>query len=168
MSRPLGGVYQVAWVVPDLHRAMEGWTRRREAGPFYLFEHYEIQDLPRHGRPLRLDMSIALAFSGQTCIELMEIHDSDFSAFASVATPALHHVARLVGDFDRWIETGEAEVAAIGRLTPTARTGFLDTTGRIGCMTELVEYTTEVEGMLAAMEDSARGWTGADPVRRFA
>ena len=160
--RPIGPIYQVAFTVEHLDAAIRDWVADGRAGPFYRFDHFPFVQPSYRGEAIGPDISIALGYSGDVFVELIEVHDGANSVFADCLPGRhLHHVARLTTDFAR--EAAGAVFTA--RFEPDTDVAFLDTRATLGCFTELIAHGPMVEGMLTLMADAARGWDGHDAVR---
>jgi hypothetical protein len=81
LTQKPGPVYQIAYVVENLSEAMDNWLNQTSAGPFFLFEHFEFVEPVYRGVSTVLDISIALGYSGELCIELIEQHDERPSVY---------------------------------------------------------------------------------------
>lgn len=76
MSKKLGTICQVGYVVKDIEKAMEHWSKVLGVGPWFyrkdatpsIFTYYGKPSTPPH-------ISIAIANSGDMQIELIEQHD---------------------------------------------------------------------------------------------
>ena len=172
MTAP-GPIYQMAYVVPDIRAAVDHWARTTGAGPFFLFENFQFIDPVYLGRPGAPTASLALGYSGDLNIELIEQHDAAPSVYRELIDSdayGFHHVARLTRDIDGSIAAAEAEGApCVFRATfePATRLAYCDTRARLGCYMEFVEYTEAAEAILAQLRQAARDWDGHDPLRRF-
>jgi len=160
--REIGPIYQVAFTVESIDAAVRDWVSSGKAGPFWRFDHFPFLDPNYRGEAVAPDISIALGYSGDIFIELIEVHDGARSVFADCSAGRhLHHVARLTGDFER-----ESEGAVFtGKFAPATNVAFLDTRATLGCFTELIEYDEGIDGLLTMMREAARGWDGRDAIR---
>jgi methylmalonyl-CoA/ethylmalonyl-CoA epimerase len=107
----LGPVYQFAYVVEDIHQAVEEWVTVFGVGPFILLDKVTL-DVTIGGVESRPLVSLAFADRGTTQIELVQTHDAHPSAFnSSCATwRGLHHVGIRTVD----IAANEALLTSIG------------------------------------------------------
>lgn len=172
-GQPLGAIMQVAYVVEDIEKAMEHWTNTLGVGPFFLFEHFALEDYRYRGKPSDLDITIALGFSGSMCFELIVQNSKSPSVYSEVIENrgyGFHHWAVSTDDFDgdlaRYIAAGNSEVL-YGRVPDpiNARAAYVDTMTELGGMIELIEIKPAVEGMFSAIKDAAINWDGKDPIR---
>ncbi|HTQ08227.1 MAG TPA: VOC family protein [Polyangiaceae bacterium] len=169
----LGGVMQVAFVVSDIEREMERFTRAFNVGPFFYLPHFPLLSAQFRGKPTSPDIDVAMAFSGTTCFELVRQRCQTPSPFLeTVATRGfgLHHFAVPTRTFDA--DVAEREKSGLSLLGSAAvalggRTAFFDAASTLGAMLELIEMTPPVEQIFAMIQAAARDWDGADPVRRL-
>ena len=72
MSRIFGGVRQVAYVVDDMHAALNFLVEKVGIGPWYLAENMKLANCRSFGRVCDIELSIALANSGGLQFELIQ------------------------------------------------------------------------------------------------
>ena len=174
MSRVFGAIRQNGYVVRDLEAAMRHWTSVLHVGPFFHLPHVAIEELTYRGRPTNADVSIALAFSGDLQIELIQQHDdspSVYKDFLDAGREGLQHVSSWTTDYDgtlaRVTEAGH-RVVQQGMLLGGLRFAYFDTELHPGTVFEISNATAApFKGMIDAMQDAARTWDGSDPIRRF-
>lgn len=167
---PLERLYQMAFVVEALEPAIARWVAAANAGPFFVFDPFAFEDPRLDGVPAEPGIAIALGFSGDLFIELIEVRGRGPSVFEGTAPGALHHVARLSADVDATLAALAAQGAPTrfrARFAPGIAMGFADTRAQLGCWSEVIEATPDVAGLLDMMRAAHRGWDGRDPVRRL-
>ena len=175
-GQPLGAIMQVAYVVEDIEKAMAHWTEKLGVGPFFLFEHFALDDYRYRGQPSDLDITIALGFSGSMCFELIVQNSKSPSVYSEVVDKrgyGFHHWAVSTADFDgdlaKYTAAGSAEV--LYGMVPdpvNARAAYVDTMDELGGMIELIETTPAVEGLFSAVKEPSVNWDGKDSVRIMA
>ncbi|MFA7440211.1 MAG: VOC family protein [Sphingomonadaceae bacterium] len=163
---------QSAWIVRDLPKAMDHWTRTYGVGPFFVIAHAQIEGLRYRGQPSGMDYSGALAFRGAMMIELIQQHDSSPSVYNEAGNQAdqfFHHICALTNDFEEHYDrfTKNNVVAAMEGRFGSTRFAYFDTGPTIGCMTELVEETVEIRSVFQLIADANANWDGRDPVRQL-
>lgn len=171
-GQPLGGIMQVAYVVEDIEKGMKYWSETMGVGPFFLFEHFALEDYRYRGRPGELDISLAMGFSGSMCFELIVQHSKSPSVYTEVIENrgyGFHHwgvsTSRFDEDLARHAANGNEEVL-YGRVDPVdARAAYVDTMAELGGMIELIEIKPAVEELFAAVKGPSVNWDGKDPVR---
>ncbi len=173
-GQPLGGVMQIAHIVEDMDAAIEHWARNLGIGPFFVFDSFPLANILHRGKPVELDLSLALAFSGSMCFELIVDRSPGPSVYRDIREMrgyGFHHFAVSTRDFDgdvaRYKAAGfetalYAEVPAVN-----GRAAYMDTTAALGGMVELIELNPQVEEFFAGMRRAADEWDGKDPVRRM-
>ena len=72
MSRIFGDLLQIGFVVPDIEAAMQHWAERLGVGPWYYIERLDVPDFEYMGQPSPVELSLALANSGDMQIELIQ------------------------------------------------------------------------------------------------
>ena len=162
--------FQAAWVVSDLNAAVERWSRTFGVGPFYVFDHVQLDGLQYRGNAARLDMSAALAQAGDLQIELICQHCDQPSpyrdAFAA-GQEGFHHLAVFTDEYDRdlasYTDRGFAVVGQ-GAVGPM-RFAYVDTMPVMGFMVEVMEDNEPFRDAFRQITEAARGWDGERPVR---
>jgi hypothetical protein len=173
MSNTFGPVMQNAFVVDDLDAAMDHWITRMGVGPFFVFQHIQFQEIIYRGRPTALDMTAAIAYWGDLQIELVQQHNdapSIYSEFSGRGLAGMQHMGVMTDDLDAHLE----RLKPLG-ITPTqygtvatgSRFAYVSSDYHPGAMIELIEAGEAILGFFKLMKDSAAGWDGRDPVRRF-
>ena len=172
MLQPIGSLLQVAYVVEDAEAAVRYWTEVRGVGPFFLFEHFALDNQTYRGAPTNVDITIAASSSGGVCVEIIQQHNdipSVYREFLDAGSAGVHHTGYMPRDYDaeieRYIEAGH-EIAFSGELGAGTRVAYMDTVGAVGHFTEFFEDTEDMRKLLALTEDTARDWDGSDPLRR--
>ncbi|MEK9846099.1 VOC family protein, partial [Thalassospira sp.] len=72
MSRFLGEIRQLGYVVPDIEAAMEYWSTTMGVGPWYYNPRVPIEDYQYDGKSHDVHNSVALANSGYVQVELIQ------------------------------------------------------------------------------------------------
>jgi hypothetical protein len=161
-----GPVYHAGYVVTDLRTAIGNWVEQLGAGPFFLFEGFQFTDPVYRGRHIGPQVTLAFAFSGDFCVELIQQTDDTPSIYRE-ASRALHHVGIVVPD----LEAAVGDYVAKG-IDCSFRGGFpfgggcayLETVASLGFMTELVQRTPTIDSMLAQMRAAHADWNRKDHV----
>jgi len=171
-GQPLGGIMQVAHIVEDLEKSMHHWTSTLNVGPFFVFEHFALDDYRYRGKPSDLDITLAMAFSGSMCFELIVQHSTSPSVYTDVVEArgyGFHHWGVSTAQFDKdltdHVAAGNAE-ALYGKVAPVnGRAAYVDTFSKLGGMIELIEVNPAVEELFSAIKEPSVNWDGKNPVR---
>jgi len=165
-GQPPGGIMQVAFIVPDLKAALGHYSEQLSCGPWFVFEHFPLNNYRHRGSPSELDIDIAMAYSGSMCFELIQQNCDNDSVYREVQQKkgwGFHHWAVASMDFDadveQYAEKGN-ELALYGEAGPGARAGYIDTTNVLPGMIELIEINDNVEALFKEMYDQAASWDG--------
>jgi hypothetical protein len=86
MSRFLGEIRQVAYIVPDIEAAMDHWARVMGVGPWYYNPHVPIRNYHYRGVRHEPHNSVALANAGGLQIDLPRKPCRRCTATSSAAT----------------------------------------------------------------------------------
>jgi hypothetical protein len=165
-------VVQIAYIVPDVRAAAQDWADRMGAGPFFVFDHFELT-ATYHDEPAVLDHSPAFGQWGEIQVELIQLHALEPAAFREAfggGKFGLHHMTWFPDD----LETEGARLEALGWpcvLDMTGRTGtralFHDARAELGHFIELYVGTPQIRRHYAAVAQAAVDWDGTSPVRNY-
>jgi len=151
------GVYQIGFVVPDIHKAM-GFFKEKLGVPEFLFiEKPELQDETYLGKPAPLRLHLAFGWCGDTQIELVQPLSgvSTYSKFLDHNPQGgMHHYGIEVANYPQGVKDMEARgftLVQSGRHNET-RFGYFDTTGVIGALTEVVYLQPEEKAFMLALK----------------
>jgi catechol 2,3-dioxygenase-like lactoylglutathione lyase family enzyme len=173
MSRFLGEIKQLGYVVEDIEAAMKYWTEVLGVGPFYYMEKVPLQNYRYKGAPYEIHNSVALANAGGVQVELIQARSdtpSMYRDFIARSKSGLQHVAYWTEDFDRdlqllqdkgWKVGMSGEVGARGRFV------YFETEYHPGTVIELSEVAGPKGTVFRIIREASEGWDGSDPVRAF-
>jgi catechol 2,3-dioxygenase-like lactoylglutathione lyase family enzyme len=140
-------IFQVAFVVPDLERAIRQYARELRLGGWVILENMVYAQF-------KYRAAAALASSGTTTYELIQQHDDLPSVYADTVQKTgygFHHFAMLVPSIDEemasYRERGFA-VAMELRAGNGARACYIDTRSILPGMLELIEMSDAVMGFI--------------------
>ncbi len=173
MSHLFGAIRQNGYVVRDVESALKHWTEVLGVGPFYYFERVPVENFRYRGEPSPIEVSIALANSGDLQIELIQQRNeapSMYREFLAAGNEGLQHVAY-------WTETMDADLERIAKAGyrivqsgeingPNGRFVYLDTETHPGTVIELSELNGPKGAFFRRLAELARDWDGRDPIRR--
>ena len=171
----LGPIMQIAYVPTDFDAAIEYWTKTLGVGPFFMWEHIQVEHLEYRGARSELDFSVALSYWGDIQIELIRQDCDAPSIYRDWNSNALHHVQIAVADYDAAVTACENEGFAMamegrGLLgNPTFQFAYCDL-GKFG-PAGFIEFARRPEGdnalaeRMEKMQRAVREWDGSAPVR---
>lgn len=166
----LGPIMQNGFVVHDWREAATHWAKQLGVGPFFAMEHIAFAECYYRGNPVAIDMSVAIAYTGEQQIELVQQHNdapSIYTDFLARNEPGLQHVGTLVDDLDRAIEEhgfGD-KLLQHGKTAAGQRFAYVDTVMHNGTMLELIEADAGMRKAFDYMRSAAADWDGKDPIR---
>lgn len=173
MSRFLGEIRQLGYVVTDIESAMRYWTEVMGVGPFFYSPRVPIEDYRYEGRSYEVENSVALANSGFVQVELIQIRNdapSMYRDFLEAGHGGLQHVAYWTEDFDRDLAAMLAQgfrVKMSGRVGESGRFAYFDRELHPGTVVELSEVLGPKGRLFRLIREASEGWDGRDPVRPF-
>jgi len=162
-------VLQNAYVVDDLHRAIERWHQAVGLGPFFTLEGAELDCIYR-GNPSNLHLNVAMVQAGPINIELIQQLNDAPSVYRDMyakGTEGFHHVCMLIDDFEaqkQHYRSLDCAVAFEGDMG-VYRFCYVDTRPFTGYMIELVEDGDAIRGIYDRVCQGAQTWDGSDLVR---
>ncbi|MDG3016774.1 VOC family protein [Speluncibacter jeojiensis] len=163
-----GPIVQVGYVVADLDASVESWVRRTGTGPWTVIRNVTLRG-PYRGEDTEVVIDVALGYSGQTQIELIQPTIGEPSPYVDDAGAPLlgpHHVAWCTDDLDASIAAARAtglEVLFAGEGIGT-RVAYLQSPDQPGVIYEYIQMAG-MRDMIAAGVEQARVWGGTDPIR---
>jgi hypothetical protein len=173
MSRFLGEIRQLGYVVTDIEKAMQYWAGTMGVGPWFYNPKVPIEDYQYDGRHYDVHNSVALANSGFVQVELIQTRNdvpSMYRDFLEAGHVGLQHVAYWTEQFDRDLATMEAQgflVKMGGTVGPKGRFVYFDKEMHPGTVIELSEVVGPKGAMFRAIREASVGWDGSDPIRPF-
>lgn len=174
MSRFLGEIRQVAYIVPDIEAAMHHWATVMGVGPWFYNPRVPIVNYHYRGQTYEPHNSVALANAGSLQIELLQTRNdvpSMYRDFLEAGHRGVQHVAYWTEDFDADLARARAaglEVCMGGEVGENGRfVYFEDRSGLPGTTIELSEVAGPKGKMFRLIREAAAGWDGSDPVRPF-
>ncbi|HEX7776129.1 MAG TPA: VOC family protein, partial [Parvibaculum sp.] len=173
MSRFLGEVRQVGYVVRDVEAAMKNWIETLGVGPWYYIDRAPMRDFVCRGVAGAPQVSIALANSGAMQIELIEQRDetpSMYREFIDAGHEGAQHVAYWLDDFDAGLArllAGGYEVGQSGNIGKSGRFAYLTHRLQPATVIEISEVNGAKGRFFAEIAEAARNWDGTEPIRRM-
>jgi pyruvate/2-oxoglutarate dehydrogenase complex dihydrolipoamide acyltransferase (E2) component len=159
-----GSIYHSGYVVADIHAAIRHWVRLAGAGPFVIFEDFEFVNPNYRGAPVGPKVTLAFAYSGDSCIELIQPQEAGPSIYTETPGSA-HHIGIGVENLEASVQayaSAGIECAFRAAFPFGGGCAYLDTRSTIGVFTELVERGAVVNEMIRQMQVAHRNWNRRD------
>jgi catechol 2,3-dioxygenase-like lactoylglutathione lyase family enzyme len=175
MSRFLGEIRQLAYLVPDIEAAMDHWSRVLGVGPWFYKSRVPIKNYRYRGQAYEPHNSVALANSGPLQIELLQTRNdvpSMYKDFREAGFQGVQHVAYWTESFDADLARLQAQgfrVAMSGEVGERGRFVYFDDASHLhpGAVIELSEVAGPKGKLFRLIREASEGWDGRDPVRPF-
>ncbi|WP_104203301.1 VOC family protein [Billgrantia saliphila] len=173
MSRHLGAIRQLGYVVTDIEEAMDHWSRVMGVGPFFYNPRVPIENYTYEGQRYEVHNSVALANSGFIQVELIQTRNdapSMYRDFLQAGRTGLQHVAFWTEDYDTDLAAMEAQgfrVKMSGEVGENGRFAYFDREYHPGTVIELSEVRGPKGDMFRLIREASQGWDGSNPVRPF-
>jgi hypothetical protein len=173
MSRFLGAIRQLGYVVDDIEAAMEHWHKVMGVGPWFYNPKVPIEDYRYDGKNYDVHNSVALANSGPVQVELIQTRNdapSMYRDFMQAGNRGLQHVAFWTQTYDEDLALMEKEGfirKMSGKVGENGRFVYFDREYHPGTVIELSEVLGPKGKMFDMIREASEGWDGSDPVRPF-
>lgn len=164
----------MGYVVRDIESAMRNWTTTLHIGPFYYVERVPTLDVCFQGASRSPQLSVALTYSGNLQIELIQQHDqtpSSYLNFLATGHEGLHHIGFFTEHYDldlqRAAEAGlhVEQSAVIGDLV--GKSTYFASRGHGEPMLKLLALDPANSELFEMVQTEAERWDGSGPVRRI-
>ncbi len=172
-GQPIGGIIQMAYVVPDIEAAMARWTADLRVGPWFLLDHFTGDNPVYRGQPCRAGVALAMGYAGHLQIELIQPTDDHPSVYKELIDAkgyGFHHYglasADYAADVARYVDQGY-ELAFEAGVPTGGKVAYLDTHGALAGFLEVIEIGELMEEVFTRFWTASIGWDGSDRVRPF-
>lgn len=164
----------MGYVVRDIEAAMRNWTSSLHIGPFYYVDRVPAIDIRYHGAAGSPRLSLALAYSGDLQIQLIQQHDrtpSSYLHFLDGGHEGLHHIGFFSEHYDldlqRAAEAGllVEQFAVIDDLE--GKSTYFASRGPGEPLLGLVALAPANQDLYRMVHTEAERWDGSGPVRRI-
>lgn len=174
MSQMFGPVQQLGYVVRDIELAMRHWAQTMHIGPFYYVKRMPFIDHQYEGVSQNPEVSVALTYSGNVQIELIQQHcstPSSYQKFTDAGHEGLHHIGFFTERFDcdlqRAAEAGlVVEQSAVVR-DPAGKSTYFASSGHAGTILKLIALYPSNRDLYRMVQTEAERWDGSGPIRRI-
>ena len=172
MSRIFGAVTQNGYVVRDIHAAMDHWVKVMGVGPWFYVDRVQTDYFRHRGEASPLEMSVALANSGDLQIELIQQRNdapSMYKEFLDAGHEGLQHMAYWTRDYqglyDKALSLGY-KVGQEGQIGgEQGRFCYFDAEGHPGTVIEISDISGNKGRFFEHIRKAALDWDGSDPIR---
>jgi hypothetical protein len=172
MSALFGKVCQNGYVVRDIDAAMRFWIEKLRVGPFFYVPSVKIDWFRYRGMDSPLEMSVALANSGDLQIELIQQRNdapSMYLDFLARHGVGLQHMSYWSMDYQALYDRAVAAGCLVGHEGqiggPKGRFAYFDTSGHAGTVIEISDISGSKGRFFERVKVAALDWDGSDPVR---
>ena len=164
---PDGSIIQIAYTVADIEKAMRYYADLLHIGPWFLIGPFVPPKGIYRGATTKMHVSLALAFTGQLMVELIEQHDEEPSVFRETlkarGAHGFHHWAIGARDFEKaaaqYRSRGYKE--AFSDFAPMGfRVVYFDTSRDLPGMLEIIEMNAAAEEGFHGMYQASQEWDG--------
>jgi len=172
-GQPDDGIIQSAYVVKNIHEAINHWVKELHVGPWFLIEHFKGDDARYRGKPSEADSALAMSFAGHMNIELIQpVNDAPSVYWETIKKRGygFHHWGMATANFDRdhaLYRAAGYEEAFFARVPSGGRVAYMDATKDLPGMLELIELGASFDSIFGRFYAASIGWDGKDPIRSF-
>lgn len=168
----LGTVMQLCYCPRDMDEAIRFWTETMGVGPFFKRGPLHFPSLKYRGEPSDLSFSMAIAYWGDTQIELIVQHNdapSIYRDWRQAGMEGVNHICIVVEDIHaaRALCVDQGHTIAQELYYEGGGAIYVDAGGGPGTLTEMVQLSPDQRTRFAAYKEAARNWDGTDPVREL-
>jgi hypothetical protein len=171
MSRLFGPIRQNGYVVRDIHAAMDHWVRVHGVGPWFFVERVSVDWFRYRGEDSPLEMSIALANSGDLQIELIQQNNdapSLYRDFLDAGHEGLQHVAYWSTDYQALLDRALADGHTIGHEGQIGgsqgRFCYFESHSHPGSLIEISDISGGKGVLFERIRQAAKDWDGSNPI----
>lgn len=171
MSRTFGKIAQIGYVVRDIDAAMDNWVKNG-VGPWFYVDRVQTDYFRYRGVDSDMQMSVALANSGDVQLELIQPRNdapSMYKDFLDSGREGMQHIAYWSTDFQALYNDAIAAGYVIGQEGSIGgeqgRFAYLDTEHEQGTVIEISDVSGPKGQFFSYIRDVAAGWDGSDPIR---
>ncbi|MCC5885623.1 MAG: VOC family protein [Gammaproteobacteria bacterium] len=173
-ATPMGPALQFAFVVDDLEAALQFWVQSMGVGPFFHIEQATYRELRYRGQATTPNYSVALAYWGDTQIELITQSCATPSIYREFLDEGrsgqLHHICVSTDDMDRFQREAQArgfEELAHLSMEPSGRVAYFRSHHARWPLTEVGEFPPRILELFDTVRRASVGWDGTAPLRKF-
>jgi len=171
MSTRFSKIAQIGYVVRDIDAAMDNWVRHG-VGPWFYVHRVETDFFRYRGEDSPMEMSVALANSGDVQLELIQQRNdapSMYKDFLDSGREGMQHIAYWSTDYQKLYDDALADGYVIGHEGSIGgeqgRFAYLDTEQEQGTVIEISDISGPKGQFFQYIRDVSTDWDGSDPIR---
>ncbi len=172
MSRVFGPIRQNGYVVRDIRAAIIHWVDVHGVGPWFFVEKVQTDWFRYHGADSPLDMTVALANSGDLQIELIQQNNdapSLYRDFLEAGHEGLQHVAYWSTDYQAMLGRALAAGYRVGHEGQIGgeqgRFCYFESDAHPGSLVEISDISGNKGRFFEHIRRAAADWDGSNPIR---
>jgi hypothetical protein len=175
MSRLFGQPAQLGYVVRDIEAAMAGWLALG-VGPWFMVTTVETNWFRHRGEDSPLEMSVALANSGDLQLELIQQNNdapSLYREFLESGREGFQHISYWSKDYQALYDEALAAGYVVGHEGciggEQGRFAYLESAGTAaaGTIIEISDVSGPKGMFFDHIREVAADWDGSEPIRRL-
>ncbi|SBS77129.1 Glyoxalase [uncultured Mycobacterium sp.] len=171
MSRLFGNIAQIGYVVRDIDTAMDEWVKHG-VGPWFYVDRVQTDYFRYRGVDSDMQMSVALANSGDVQLELIQPRNdapSMYKDFLDSGREGMQHIAYWSNDYQNLLDAALRDGYTIGQEGSIGgekgRFAYLDTETTQGTVIEISDISGPKGQFFQYIRQVAATWDGSDPIR---
>ncbi len=172
MSLLFGKVCQNGYVVRDIDKAIKFWTEVMRVGPFFYIPRVKTDWFRYRGVDSAVEMSIAMANSGDLQIELIQQRNDAPSMYLDHLRDhdeGMQHMSYWSNDYQALYDRAIASGFVVGHEGQIGgaqgRFAYFESAGHPGTVIEISDISGGKGRFFDHVRKAAANWDGSDPVR---
>lgn len=172
MSRIFGKVCQNGYVVKDIDAALDHWINVLGVGPWYYMKTIKTDYFNYKGKPSNVEMSIALANTGDLQIELIQQRNdapSMYKDFLDAGHEGLQHMSYWTHDYQSMYDKALSLSYRVGHEGQIGgeqgRFAYFDTETHPGTVIEISDISGTKGPFFERIRQKAENWDGSNPIK---
>lgn len=163
-QKPMSRINQIAYMVPDLHAAIEWWTQVMGVGPFFVFPPFDVVKGDYRGQSHIAEFGAAIAYSGDLMVELIEPRGpSIFQEFLADGKKGVHHLCVFtdnLAEAEDWIVQRGGFRLQGASFADGSTLAYYAMDKAETVILEVAQLHPDVRGLFAAIEQAGAAWDG--------
>jgi catechol 2,3-dioxygenase-like lactoylglutathione lyase family enzyme len=168
MGEMFGPVGQIGYVVYNLESAARQWAETTGIGPWHVLPRVPLDHFTYYGAESGAEIGIAMAYSGDVQIELIQQHNDAPSMYRDLLDTygeGVQHVCFYPADYDAAMTAAADCGMEVGQHGALWGIRFAYLRGESGRVIELADLPDAVRDRRGDAVAEAAAWDGSDPVR---